>query len=52
MVLRKVLWLWVFFDGNDSYIFLGFAIVIILLLLVTWLTILANIQIITLLNFV
>ena len=52
MVLRKILWLWVFFDGDDNYTLLGFVIAIILLSLVTWLAIVKNIQVIALLDFV
>ena len=51
MVLRKILWLWVLFDGDDGYTLLGFAIATILLSLVTWLAIVVNIQIIPLLDF-
>ena len=52
MVARKILWLLVFFFfyGDNSYIPFGFEAI--LLSLVTRLTIVANIQVITLLDFV
>ena len=50
MVPRKILWLSVLLDGDDSYILFGFAITTILLSSVTWLIIVANIQVITLLD--
>ena len=52
MILRKILWLWVIFYGDNSYALFGFAIATILLSLVTWLAIIANIQVIALLDFV
>ena len=52
MVQRKILWLLVLLDGDDSYIRFGFAVTKILFSLVTRLTIIANIQVITLLDFV
>ena len=52
MVPRKILWLSVLFDGDDSYIIFGIEVTTILLFLVTWLIIVANIQIIALLDFV
>jgi len=52
MVPRKILWLLVLLDGDDNYILFGFAFTTILLSLVTRLTIIANIQVITLLDFV
>ena len=52
MVPRKILWLSILIDGDNSYILFDFAITTILLSLVTWLTIVVNIQIITLLDFV
>jgi len=42
----------IFFDGEDSYILFGFEVTTILLPLVTRLTIVVNIQVIALLNFV
>ena len=51
MILRKILWLWVIFYGDNSYALFGFAATI-LLSLVTWLAIVANIQVIALLDFV
>ena len=52
MVLWKILWLWVLFDSDDSYTLFGFVIGTILLSLMIWLTTIANIQIIVLLDFV
>ena len=52
MVLRKILWLSIFLDGDDSFILLDFEVTTILLSLVTRLTIVANIQLIVLLDFV
>ena len=52
MVLRKILWLSILFDGDGSYILFDFEVTTILLSLVTWLTIVANIQVIALLDFV
>jgi len=43
MVPRKILWLLVLLDGDDNYILFGFAVTTILLSLVTWLTVVANI---------
>ena len=50
MVARKILWLLVFLDGDNSYIPFGFEAI--LLFLMTRLTVVANIQVITLLDFV
>ena len=47
-----MLWLWIFFDGEDSYTFFGFAVVTILFSVVTRLTVVTNIQVIVLLDFV
>ena len=52
MVPRKILWLSVLLDGDDSYILFGFVVTKILFSLVTRPTIIANIQVITLLDFV
>ena len=52
MVTRKILWLSVFLDGDGSYILFGFEVTIILLSLMTRFTIVINIQVITLLDFV
>ena len=50
MVQRKILWLLVVLDGDNSYIF-GFAVTKILFSLMNRLTIIANIQVIILLDF-
>ena len=54
MVLKKILllWLWVLFDGDDSYTLLGFTIATILLFLLSWFVIVANIQITALIDFI
>ena len=52
MVLRKILWLWVIFDSDDSYTLFSFTVATFLLSLVTWLAIVENIQVIALLDFV
>ena len=52
MVSGKILWLSVFLDGDDSFILFDFEVTTILLFLVTQVTIVANIQVITLLDFV
>ena len=52
MVPRKILWLLVLFNSDNSYILFGFAITKILLSLVTRFIIVVNIQIIPLLNFI
>ena len=50
MVPRKILWLWILLDGDDSYSFFGFAIVTILFFEATRLVVVANIQVIVLLD--
>ena len=52
MIPRKILWLSIIFDGNDGYILFAFEVTTILFSQVTWLTIVANIQVIALLDFV
>jgi len=52
MVSRKILWLLVLLDGDNNYILFGFAVATILLSLATRLKVVANIQVIDLLNFV
>ena len=48
MVPRKILWLSVLFNSDNSYILFGFAVTKILLSLVTQLIIVVNIQILIL----
>ena len=52
MVQRKILWLLVLLDSDNNYILFEFAVTKILFSLMTRLTIIANIQVITLLDFV
>ena len=52
MVSKKLLWLSVLLNSDNNYILFGFAVATILLSLVTQLTIIANIQVIALSNFV
>ena len=52
MVPRKILWLWVLLDNDNSYALFGFVGATILPSLATRLIVVANIQVIALFDFV